>query len=341
MKTLPFVVLLLVVGLSPLAAGEAPPPPDWAGFFTADEYAEFIRLVMAYFNERGVPAALGEAVVRATSAAGEEEQEFGLSNLSQVCHQSEREEWPEIIAEHFGLLEQAQREDEELTTRWDDYEAIAGQLAVRLWHPDYREAAGDDMIVFREDLPGAASVLVYDLPHSIKQVHPDQAAAWGRDPAELFARGLENVRDHLSAPELVTVDVGKGINLLMLSGESHYVTTHALLLADHPELVGRHGALIAVPHRHALIAFPIEDFRAVLALNVLLPGADSLYREGPGSITPNVYWYHDGSFTLLPCEIGESIAFMPPAEFVEMLNQLPPAPTAEPSPAPTPAPPED
>jgi hypothetical protein len=46
-------------------------------------------------------------------------------------------------------------------------------------------------------------------------------------------------------------------------------------------------------------------------------------REGPGSITPNLYWYRDGRFTLLPYEIAnKQFNFRPPDELVDLMNQL-------------------
>jgi hypothetical protein len=45
-------------------------------------------------------------------------------------------------------------------------------------------------------------------------------------------------------------------------------------------------------------------------------------------ISPSIYWWHAGSFELLPSELnGGTMAFRPPDTFVEMLNRLAAAPT--------------
>ena len=56
--------------------------------------------------------------------------------------------------------------------------------------------------------------------------------------------------------------------------------------------------------------------------------AMNLFREGPGSISDQLYWWRGGEFVHLPHTVsGKSINFVPPDEFVQALNGLaePPA----------------
>jgi hypothetical protein len=49
-----------------------------------------------------------------------------------------------------------------------------------------------------------------------------------------------------------------------------------------------------------------------------------MFEQGPGSISPDLYWWREGSVTLLPSQFdGSNIQFMPPDEFVQALNALP------------------
>jgi hypothetical protein len=50
-----------------------------------------------------------------------------------------------------------------------------------------------------------------------------------------------------------------------------------------------------------------------------------MYQEGPGSLSPTLYWWKPGSLTALPSKVtATSISFSPPTVFVdEVLNKVP------------------
>jgi|GEM_PF-3981164 len=102
---------------SNLFTGDGEDVPDWASFFSGRQFHEFIANVESYFHERGVTIQIDDGVVTSVAeneanAAGDESSngegfgQLGLHNLSQMCAQVEEREWPEIIANHFGSLEQ-------------------------------------------------------------------------------------------------------------------------------------------------------------------------------------------------------------------------------------------
>jgi hypothetical protein len=166
------------------------------------------------------------------------------------------------------------------------------------------------------------SYLCIDLPSSVQTVNPDRVARWGVAVDELFAIGLENVRREC-VPELVRDELEPGVPYLALTGQSFFVATHALMLRRWDGFVGRGGALVAIPHRHAVICHPIENIQTVKAVHRLALIARGMEQEGPGSITPGIYWYHDDRFTPIPYEVtGEKFVLRPPDEFVELLNRL-------------------
>ena len=75
--------------------------PDWAAFFTPDEYKAFLEVVMAELGKGGAQYTLGDGFVRVAGSDGE----LGLSNLAQVAHVTERNEWPQLVFEsHFANL---------------------------------------------------------------------------------------------------------------------------------------------------------------------------------------------------------------------------------------------
>jgi len=62
----------------------------------------------------------------------------------------------------------------------------------------------------------------------------------------------------------------------------------------------------------------------VESIQRLIVTAASMFEQGPGSISPSLYWWRNGTVTLLPSHIdGRNIQFVPPDEFVQALETLP------------------
>jgi hypothetical protein len=294
------------------------PPPSWANFLTAEAYGRFIDLVRAHLQAR-----LGEVTIQdgVATVAGSETR-YGLQNLAQLCHMNDRAHWERIIEGHFEAFARSEAERRELDRVIGDYAAVRHLLAVRLWGADHLPAKNPADVFHRQDLEGISSVLVFDLPSTIQPVMTEEASRWGRDLPELFQDALQNVRGSVT-PDTSVQKLGENTQVILLSGESHFIATYALLLEDIPDCVGTHGALVAIPHRHALICYPIEDMQVIHAVTSLIPAVYGMHHEGPGQISPNLYWYDRGEFIHLPYKItNRKLQFIPPERFVALLNRL-------------------
>jgi hypothetical protein len=291
--------------------------PEWAQFFSGPEFEAFINKVQKFWTGRGLLARIEGSKVQ-IDGESDWPGELGLTNLAQKCHTVPRERWDDMIAGHFNSLAQSQREQEELESQMKEFGRVRELLAVRI--ATYN--LGPDTVVSREDIPGTISYLCLDLPSSVISLHPKTAAEWGVPVDELFAIGLENVR-RTCVPDIARDEFEPGVPYYLLAGESFFVATHALMLRRWQGCEGKHGALVAIPHRHAVVCHPINDIQTVKAVHSMGIAAHNMEREGPGSITPNLYWYRDGRFTLLPYEIAnKQFNFRPPDEFVDLMNQL-------------------
>lgn len=50
---------------------------------------------------------------------------------------------------------------------------------------------------------------------------------------------------------------------------------------------------------------------------------NGMFQEEPGSISSNIYWYHENKMTKLQYTLeGKSVNFFPPNEFIELLNKV-------------------
>ncbi|MCI0639108.1 MAG: hypothetical protein L0Y72_28305 [Gemmataceae bacterium] len=296
--------------------------PAWADFFTAAQYQRFRQLVSDYFTQQNRSFDFGDGVIKVEDGDDGAKQQYGLMNLAQMCHRNDEAEWAEIIADHFRTMEKSQKEQKVLEQRIDDFSRVEELLAVRIWPEDYLDSLDRDKLLHRQDLPGTISALVFDLPSSVRNVTPEEAESWGKSTDELFTIGLANVKENC-IPNISEEELGEGVRLTLFADESFFVASHALLLEEHPDAIGAFGALLGIPHRHVLLAYPIEDSRVLQAVQMMIPIIMGMERDGPGSISRRLYWYNQGDFTDLAYKLeGNTLNFAPPDDFVEMLNLL-------------------
>jgi hypothetical protein len=297
--------------------------PDWAKFFSPEDYRAFLGAVDEEMRRRQLPFEFGDGTVRVTPPE-QEGADYGLLNLAQTCHAAGRSEWPSTIREHFDNAFRSSRDSEELDARSERLEDIRPSLKVRLYHTDYLDQMGGEGLVHRVPAEGLIETLVYDLPGSVRTVPPDHLRKWGVPTDELFRMGLDNVKGE-PPPLRQTFDVGKGAVIQALVGDSFFTASHALFLEQYLQPLPAFGALVALPHRHAVLFHPIENMRVIGAVNSMIPIAFGMYQEGPGSLSPGLYWWRAGVLTLLPTKVSaQSITFSPPDVFVkEVLDQVP------------------
>ncbi len=289
--------------------------PAWARFFQPGAFRAFLEALDVELTRRAIPYEMGDGVVRRT---GGEPQEYGVINLAQICNQAPREKWPALVTDHFDRIERSRSEADGLDDLGREFERARPLLKVRLYPSDFPTPPG---AVSRMLAPGLVAALVYDLPTAIALVPADHIKAWGRPTDDLFSVGLDNVRAEGPITPQAT-DVG-GATIHAMLGSSFFVASRALLLEGIVKATP-FGAAVAIPHRHAVLYHAIEDRRAVAAIQAMLPAAFGMFQEGPGSVTPNLYWWRPSGFTHLPARVtAKSIEFAPPSEFVDLvLNRL-------------------
>ncbi len=296
--------------------------PDWARFFTPGQYERFVACIREHFSQQGVEAAIDDGILTTTSPAGAQPMQLGLLNLAQRCHLAGDALglWRKIVAEHFDKLKASAREQQDLAGVIGDFSRIRPHLALRIW-PEEAMTNLMGKVVSRQDLDGTLTMLAIDMPSGIGSVAIDQIAPWGLSEDELFAIALDNIRRNFPVQVSNVGSADKPI--VLLSADHYYVATHALLLKDHPQCLGEYGCLMGIPHRHVVLCHPIRDMSVVQAVQALIPALIGMESEGPGSITSNLYWYHEGQFTNLPFESGQDqMRFMPPDDFVDLLNRI-------------------
>ncbi len=268
-----------------------PPGAGWTQSLSRSDQLRLEELVRRHFAERGEEVVFDEGIVVRDGI------HYGLENLAQWCGRMPRDEWQLAVEQHFAMLAQAQAEQAEWAEVAHDFGKAAGRLLLRIYPAEFLDEGRGEWLVHRTDLPGTATVLVADLPSSVLTLRRDQVAIWGRSVEDLFALAHDQLAD-LAPVQIEWTELAAGqVSVAVLSADHLYAATHALRLAEWPELCGVHGTLLAVPSRHALLAVPIHDARVRDAIRLLAPQVRTMFTKGPGSIAADLFWRRpDGTF---------------------------------------------
>jgi hypothetical protein len=294
--------------------------PEWASFFDNNEYLLFINEVENYFKNLNVQYELADGQV----FVGENEFGFnnlGLVNLAQVCKQDEPKNYKEIINEHFSSFIRADQFEKEFAKIAENFEEVKTYIGVRLYHNEYISSIGKENIIGKDFAGDIYETVVFDFPHSIINIKPEQTTAWNKTNDELFEVGVENIKNKY--PLTITKENFGEFSIWFVSGEHFFNPNIVFDIENRKELIGSKGSLIGLPHRHSAIIYPIENLEVIKAINGLIPAIYGMCKEGPGSLSDNLFWYRDKKFTQLPYKIEDNkLDFFPPEDFLNLLNEL-------------------
>ena len=296
--------------------------PVWARPLGKQGYRSFLSLIESYFANRHINVAIDdeEGLVKPDLTNFPYSSTFGLQNIAQICQQADRDEWRDLITAHFDSIFEVKDEDNALRVQLDDFHKVKPQLRARLYPVDIVNHTTE--IVQRAGPEGTLEVLALDLPTTVRTVSSSEINGWGLDADDLFSIGRQNLRA-TSKLKPNTIQLEPGTSLTVYTGDPFYAASHALIIDDYVPPANQHGVLVGVPKRDILIVHPIQNIGAMEAAGAMLQVIVGMHRDGPGSISPNLYWYHEGEYTVLPYELeDQSLRFLPPDDFAELLDEL-------------------
>lgn len=294
--------------------------PEWANYFSKKEYEKFIEQLDTYFRDRNITYSFGDGEINVEEKTFGAER-LGLVNLAQMCKQMAQSDWRDIIKEHFDGMQTAAIFEEEFNYHVDDFDFARGYIGVRLYHNDYVSNLDKSLMIGRQITDDIFAMLVFDFPQGIVNVKPEQTIQWNKSNEELFDIGVENIRVKYET-EIVSQRIGD-FNIWIAQGEHFFVPNIIFDFQNNQKFIGTNGSLIAIPHRHCVLIYPIENLQVIKSVNQLIPIIYSVNEEGPGSISNNLYWYNNGQFITLPYKFeNNKVQFYPPEDFIEMLSIL-------------------
>jgi len=301
------------------------PPPNWAAYFnSSDRYERFESAVRNFFKSQGVKVLITDGVILIPPEVSKNHpwgKEMGLTNLGQICAQADESKWPQLISDHFARLGRGHEEIKELEALDSDFDQIAPHLSVRLYEPgDVKKVL--DAAVWREDIPGLATMLCLDMPDSIHTVTLERAKKWGPSGADLFDIAIANLERLIDAEPQKT-EIDENISIWMMGGDSLYNASLLLLPERLEGVTGKHGGFISAPTRHLTLAIPFDDASALNAVAALIHFTVNFERDGPGSLSRRVWWHRGTERIELPYEITDKgIEVHPTPDFVKIMEEL-------------------
>lgn len=296
--------------------------PTWARVLGPQGYHTFVALVENYFASRQITVQLDmkEGLLRPQVNDAEQSSVFGLQNIAQACSQADRDQWHDLIHSHFDCIFAASDDQNALRIDVSDFDKVRDNVRARLYPLELEQQSVET--VHRDGPEGTLEVIVVDLPKSVRTVSRSEAAEWGMSRDALFELGRRNLAERTSV-QMHTVEIQAGIELLAFMGDAYYAASHALILDQHVPGDLPHGALVGIPRRDVLLVHPIRNIGAADAISSMLQAILHWHAEGPGSLSPLLYWYRAGEFVTLTYTIEDNaLDFTPPLEFLDMLKML-------------------
>lgn len=318
------------------------PAPAWAGFMgTAARCERFLAAVRGDLEgrEAGLEVELGEGGVR-VSAGDSKRAEFGLLGLAQHWHAlgeaAAGAAGRALIAEHFDAIwRRLGRGEGAASPELERLDDARPRLRLRLFteRAAVRLAEG---LVQRRLARGLHAVLVVDLPELVRPVEPARLRQWLEQEealsedalwSEARARSLEI---EVSVQRLRLFDQ---VPVLAVTGDSFFTASRifgleALLDERLREQGGvpKLGALVAAPTRHTLLVHPLGVHQTAVptALTALNKAAATLFEQGPGSLSPELYWWRAGELAHIGAgrdKLGRLVLGAPEAFMREVLGE--------------------
>ncbi|WP_030167652.1 hypothetical protein [Spirillospora albida] len=241
---------------------------------------------------------------------------ISMRNLRQLARLVPRDDWPALVSDHVTTVVTAIEEPLDLS----DFDLAQHLLRTRI----YPAEADNGALAARPFAPGLIEAVVVDTPTTVRTVTTAEMRGWPVSGDALFMIGRSNVRADgpLQADEQ---DLG-GVRVSILHGWTFYAATHLAWLEEYLPL-GPYGALVIAPSRSMIVAhplrYPMVDPRAryraaVAAAHELQAQAHRGYEEGPGSLSPHLYWWRAGELTVLETRYEDG-ALILPREFASVL----------------------
>ncbi|BAN02677.1 hypothetical protein [Ilumatobacter coccineus] len=241
-----------------------------------------------------------------------------LLQLAQHCHLSPRDDWHDLIRQHLRTV--TAHLTEVATLSAEPISMI--DLRVRLVPDDPADRPVIDELCARPFADGIVQVLAVDIPDAIRLVPRCEIDELGWDLDEVWSSAWAQTEALEQPDEVNVIDVG-GADVVHIFGHRVFNASLVRQIEDVVGTIGPNGAIVSIPHNHSVLVHVIEDTTVVTALNAMIPITRQVHRHGPGSVSPQLYWWRDGAMTSIPTYFApDGVEVYPSPELVAILRAL-------------------
>lgn len=293
-------------------------PPELARLFKSPQrLATFEKHVRLYFERRDIAHTIEDGTVYL--AMDGRPLQYGLDNIAQACASADDQEMAALIADHFDTIERTAAAEKRIEADIDNFEQVRSRIVVLLYPSGGLPDA--TTCVRREHIPGIEAFLGLDLGESLRTVDRNTVNVWGRPSDELFELAFSNAAARARPDN--PVDVGGDGRVVILHDASILGAARTIAEMGFPDRHGPYGALISIPTKHLTILAPFTGSETLELIGPVMRMASSSFDEGPRSLSPNVYWLHQGKWLPIPYRITRGqIDINPPQELAELIGSL-------------------
>jgi hypothetical protein len=290
------------MGLFRRRAPGGPVPLEFR-FFDEREWRAFNRLLVKRMVRAGLTGHVEHPGVLVVDGG----ERLSLVSLAQACKSAPPRRWGVLVDAHLVHLQPG---------RGDALQAEDARrcLKVRLVPDELAPAVAEPFA------HGVVAGLVVDLPQTVVGVTIAQLASWGLPAADAWRQAWANVAAEAAPEEVERLAFG-GAEVVSVYGDSFFTASKVAFLPDVVGPVGPDGALVAIPRRHTILAHLLGDGPAGEVVGPLVLNTRRLHVDGPGSVSPHLYWWKDGELRWVPASVDDDarIELYPPAELAPLL----------------------
>ncbi len=244
--------------------------------------------------------------------------ELDLLHLAQHCHLRGQEDWHEIIGAHVSKVTKRLAELDEGATG----ELSLIDLRVRLVPDDPADREVFSELGVRPFAEGIVQALAVDVPGAVRIVPLREIDELGWTIDEAWSSAWAQTEALEQPDEVHVIDVG-GAEVVHIFGERVFNASLVGQIEDMVGPIGDSGAIVSMPHSHSVLVHVIEDITVTIAFNALIPITRQVYRQGPASVSPHLYWWRSGELTCIPTYFApDGVEAYPSAELIAVLRTL-------------------
>ncbi len=187
-------------------------------------------------------------------------------------------------------------------------EEVLSRLVIRLYQTPIRgkDTPDERNYAYKIDYEGTCSVLALDFEDHFEIMHRCKLQERGICEDAAFLQAKQNILQEPAEVRKIGFEIKfDGFEMWQVKADFFAAAQLIDLPENFPALVGKHGALVAIPSSSLGLVVPIDEFKheAVSALAVrLFDLSYEVYSEAEHPIIYNVYWWKDNEFYLVPIE---------------------------------------